>query len=56
MAGVEEDPEERVAEVPIDDVEERPAGLADMERGVPLGDRREVRPDETLDVVADAIR
>ena len=52
MARVQEDPEERVAEVAIDDLLERAAGLADVERAVPLGDRREVRPDQPLDVVA----
>ena len=56
MAGVEEDPEERVAEVAVDDRLERAAGLADPQRAVPLGDRREVRPDEPLDVVADPVR
>ena len=53
MARVQEDPEERVAEVAVDDRLERAAGLADVERLVPLGDRGEVRPDQPIDVVAD---
>ena len=40
VAGVQEDPEERVAEVAVDDLLERAAGLADAQRPVPLGDRR----------------
>ena len=32
------------------------AGLPDVERAVPLGDGREVRPDEPVDVVADPVR
>ena len=55
VAGVEEDAEERVAEAAVDDRLERPAGLADVERAVPLGHGREVRPDEPLDVVADPV-
>ena len=43
VAGVEEDPEERVAEVAVDDRVERAAGLADPQRAVPLRDGREVR-------------
>ena len=53
MAGVEEDPEERVAEVAIDDRVEHPAGLTDVEGLVPLGDGREVRRDQALHVVGD---
>ncbi len=49
---IEEDAEERVAEVALDDVVERAAGLPDAERPVPLRDRLEVRPDQPLDVVA----
>ena len=56
VAGVEEDPEERVAEPPVDDLLEHPARLPDAQRPVPLGDRLEIRPDEPLDVVADARR
>ena len=43
VARVEEDAEERVAEVAVDDRLEGAAGLADVQRLVPLGDRREVR-------------
>ena len=56
MAGVEEDAEERVAEVPVDDRLQRAAHLTDVQRPVPLGDRLEVRADEPLDVVADRRR
>ena len=55
MAGVEEDPEERVAEAAVDDLLERAADLADAKRPVPLDDRLEVRADEALDVVADPV-
>ena len=56
VAGVEPDPEERVAEPAVDDLLEHAARLADVERLVPLRDRLEVRGDEPLDVVADAGR
>ena len=56
MAGVEEDPEERIAQPARDDLVERAAGLADPERAVPLGDGLEVGPDEPLDVVPDPDR
>ena len=56
MAGVEEDAEERVAEVPIDDARQLAAGDADVERLVPLGDGVEVGRHEPLDVVLDAAR
>ena len=55
VAGVEEDPEERVAEVAVDDLLQRPADLADVQRAVPLGHRLEVRRDEPLDVVGDPV-
>ena len=55
VARVEEDPEERVAQAAVDDRLERAAGLADVERLVPLGDGLEVRPDEPVDVVADSV-
>ena len=38
VARVEEDPEERVAEMAVDDLVERAAGLADVKRLVPLDD------------------
>ena len=56
VAGVEEDPEERIAEPAIDDRLERATDLADPERAVPLRDRLEVRPDEPLDIVPDRRR
>ncbi len=56
VPGVQEDPEERVAEVAVDDVEQRAAGLPDVQRPVPLGDRLEVRRHQPLDVVADPVR
>ena len=56
MPGVEEDPEERVAEMAVDDGLERAAGLADVQGAVPLGDGREVGADQALDVVGDAGR
>ena len=56
VAGVEEDAEERVAEVAVDDRLQRAAGLADVQRPVPLGDRREVRRRRAVDVVADRRR
>ena len=56
MARVEEDPEERVAEPPLDDLVERAARLADAECAVPLGDGLEIRPDEPVDVIADSRR
>ena len=56
VPGVQEDPEERVAEPAVDDRLEGAARLADAERVVPLGDRLEVRSNEPLDVVADARR
>ena len=56
VARVEEDAEERVAEPAVDDGLEDAARLADAERHVPLGDRLEVRRDEPLDVVLDALR
>ena len=43
MARVEEDAEERVAQVAVDDLLERSARLADAQRAVPLGDRLEIR-------------
>src|SRR5690606_38051686 len=53
VTGIEEEPEERVAEATEDDVVEHLALLADVERLVPLDDRLEVGPDELLDVVGD---
>src|SRR5205823_14774857 len=53
VARVQEDPEERVAEMAIDDRLERSTGLADVERRVPVCDRGEVRGDEPLDIVVD---
>ena len=55
MARVEEDAEERIAEVLVDDGLQRTADLADVERLVPRGDGSEIRPDELVDVVADAL-
>ena len=56
VPGVQEDPEERVAEPAVDDLLERPARLPDADRAIPLGDRLEIRSHELLDVVADARR
>ena len=56
VARVEEDAEERVAEVSVDDLVERASGLADVQRAVPLGHRLEVRGDQPLHVVADPRR
>ena len=56
MARVERDAEERVTQPTFDDLVQRAARLADMERPVPLGDGLEVRRDEPLDVVADRRR
>src|SRR6185295_20256156 len=55
VAGVEEDAEERVREPAGDDLVELAPGRADAERAVPLCDRGEVRPDESVDVVADRL-
>ena len=53
MAGIEEDAEERVAEVAVDDLLEHASHLADVQRLVPLGHGGEVGHDEPLDVVVD---
>ena len=55
MTGVDEDPEEWVAEVLVDDRLKRTAGLADAERGIPRADRGEIRADEPIEVVADRV-
>ena len=55
MSRVEEDPEERVAEVTIDDLLQRPTDLPDVQRAVPLGHRFEVRRDQPVDVVGDPV-
>ena len=52
VARVEPDAEERVAQPAVDDLLERAADLADVERAVPLRDGLEVRPGEAVDVVA----
>ncbi len=56
VARVEEDAKERVAEAARDDVVEDAAGLADVERLVPLPDRLEIRPDQPVDVIGDRRR
>ena len=56
MAGVQEDPEERVAEAAGDDLVQDARRSADPQGAVPLGDGGEVRPDEPVDVVADRRR
>ena len=56
MAWIDEQSEERVAEPALDDRGERGGGLADMERGVPLRDRREVRRREAPDIVPNSLR
>ena len=57
MPGVEEDAEERVAEMAQAMMSwSSPPADADADRPVPLGDRGEVRRHEALDVVADAVR
>ena len=53
MAGIENDAEERVAQVAIDDLVEDAAGLADVQRAIPFRDGLEVRPDKSIDVIAD---
>ena len=56
MPGVDEDPEEGVAEAAVDDRLQRAADLADMEGAVPLGDGLEVRGHEPVDVVLHPVR
>src|SRR5262245_14858476 len=56
MARVEVDAEECVTQSPVDDGLERAADLADVQRGVPLGDRLEVWPDQAGYVVLDVVR
>ena len=56
VPGIEKEPEEGIAQVPVDDVEQDATGLAHVQRRIPLGDRAEVRPDQPLDVVADPVR
>ena len=56
VARVQEDPEERIAEPPVDDRLEVAARDADPEGPVPLDDGGEVRPDQPVDVVADRLR
>ena len=51
MTGIEEDPEERVSEVPIDDLEQDCPRLTNMNGFVPLGDRSEVWADQPVDIV-----
>ena len=53
MPGVEEDPEERIAEPLHDRVVQRAAGRPDAQALVPRGDRLEVRRHEALDVIPD---
>ena len=53
MARVEEDAKELVAEAAGDDLVRSTTGLTDSESAVPLGDRLEVRPDQSLGVVTD---
>ena len=48
-------PKNGVAEMAVDDLLQRPADLADVQRAVPLGDRLEVRRDQPLDVVGDPV-
>src|SRR6187402_3946084 len=55
MPRVQEDPEEGIAEMLVDDGLERPARLTDAQRAVPRGDRREIRRDQAIDVVADLV-
>ena len=56
VPGVEEDPEERVAQTAVDDGLQLTADLADVEGAVPLGDGLEVRGDEAVDVVLHPVR
>jgi len=56
VARVERDPEEWVAQVPVDDFPQGAAGLADTQCPVPLGYRLEIRSYKALDVVRDARR
>ena len=46
MPGIERDPEERIAQVAVDDGLEFATDLPDVQRAVPVGDGREVRSDE----------
>ena len=52
MAGIEGDPEERIAQVAVDDRLQLATDLADVESAVPLGHRLEVRRHQPFDVVA----
>ena len=56
VAGVEEDPEERIAQTLGDDVVQHATGLSHMQCLVPLHDRCEVGSDESIDVVVDGRR
>ena len=52
VAGVEEDAEERVAEVAVDDLVQRAAGLPDVQRPYHSATASKYGADEPLDVVA----
>ena len=53
MAGVQEDPKERIAEMAIDDLLKHSADLADVQCFVPRDYGLEVRSNQPLDVVMD---
>src|SRR5260370_42111569 len=53
VAGIKADTEKRIAQVPVDDVEQLTPSYADPDVLVPLHDRAEIGCNQLVDIVAD---